>query len=351
MRRDGEMIDEVRNPWRKRNGVVVFDVETDWSADWSTRGKLERTFKCGVAYVYNKKKYLEFSEPEKLVQLLKRAKTLVSFNGEGFDFLVLKKHGLKIRKYRNRWKPQRIESLDIMHGIAEYRPRRNRGKKYPSLEEMMFQHYGVKKSEYNPDNLREIRKHCCEDVEYTKRLYEESTWQVPIKKRSILKRRWEHYYDDDMSGGVWDGENWTYIRDFGMPIKSHISAESTMLCPGCKAKRLSLRRVAQGKDSEVVCPQCGTVITFSPANEIISIQSKKEYESSVCKNCGKRIEASGYTHFGYGADYGYLRSGRSICPACGKGCFEWSDDETPGFREHWKGSCCKCNRDIGKWRR
>ncbi len=343
-------VDEVINPWQKRKGVVVFDLETDWSDDWSTRGKLDRTFKCGVAYVYDKKKYLVFREPEKFVQLLKRARTLVSFHGEGFDFLVLNKYGLNIRKYRNRWKPQKIESLDIMFGIAEYRPRRNRGKKYPSLEEMMFQHYGVKKSKYNPDNLRDVRKHCREDVEYTKRLYEESTWQVPIIKRSTRKRRWEHYYDDDMSGAVWDGENWTDVNDFGMPIESSISAEATLLCPGCKRKKLPLRRVAQKKESEVVCPKCGTVITFSPANEIACVQSKREYDSSICKNCGRRIKEGGYSHFGYGAGYGYLRSGRSICPACGKGCFEWSDDETPGFRDHWKGACCKCKRHIEKWK-
>lgn len=346
----GARVDKVRNPWRKRKAVVVIDIETDWSDDWSTQGKLNRTFKCGVAYVYDEKKYYIFSEPKKFVQLIKRARTLVSFNGEGFDFLALNKYGLKIRKYRDRWKPQNIESLDIMHAIAEYRPKKNSVKKYPSLEEMMFQHYDIKKSDYNPNNFQDIKKHCREDVEYTRRLYEESTWQVPIRKRSTRKRRWEHYYDDDMSGAVWDGENWTDVIDFGMPIESRINAEATLLCPGCKRKRLSLRRVARKKESEVVCPKCGTVITFSPANEIVSVQSKKEYRSSLCKHCGRRIGESGYSHFGYGAGPGYLRSGRSKCPACGEGCFEWSDDETPGFRDHWKGSCCKCKRDIENWK-
>jgi len=345
------MIDKVKNPWRKRKGVVVFDIETDSLKGWEENHKRKARFRCGVAFVYDKNSFFEFTKPKKLVELLSCAKSLVSYNGEGFDFLVLEKYGLKIREYKDRWRPRNIESFDIMHTIQENRPRKNRGKKYLKLEEMMVQHYGIKKTQYDNENEKQLLHHCHEDVEYTVRLYEEKIWQVPIITRKSKKRRWEHYYDDDMSGVVWDGENWTDVNDFGMPIESKISAEATMLCPRCKGERLSLRRVARKKDSDVICPKCGTVITFSPANEIVSVLSKKEYESSVCKNCGRRIEKSGYSHYGYGAGYGYLSSGRSICPACGKGCFEWSDDDTPGFREHWKGSCCKCKRDIEKWSR
>jgi hypothetical protein len=342
-------VDEVRNPWRRRKGVVVFDIETDMLERWYEHDKREAKFRCGVAFVYDKNSFYEFTKPKKFVEILKRAKALVSYNGEGFDFLVLEKYGLRIRKYKDRWRPEKIDSFDIMHTLQENRPRKNRGKKYPKLEELMTQHYGIIKTRYDHEKQAQLLRHCREDVEYTVKLYEEGIWQVPIKTRESRKRCWEHYYDDDISGVVWDGETWTDVNDFGMPIKSNIGAESARLCPGCKAKRLSLRRVAQGKESEVVCPQCGTVMIFSPANEIVSIQSQKEYGLSVCKKCGKRIEAGGYAHYGYGAGSGYLRSGRSICPVCDKGCYEWGDDETPGFRDHWKGKCCRCKRDIGEW--
>jgi hypothetical protein len=102
------------------------------------------------------------------------------------------------------------------------------------------------------------------------------------------------------------------------------------------------------RTDKVECDKCGAVITFSPANDILPMKSE-EYKSSICPNCRGMIEGSGCPHYGCEAGHGYLSSGRSICPACGMGCYEWEDDDTPGFRDHWKGKCCKCNKNIDDW--
>lgn len=343
------MIDKVKNPWSLRKGVIVFDIETNWVDDWSEPGKRNSVFKCGVAFSYDDNKFHKFKNPTRFVRFLNNAKALVSYNGEGFDFLVLEKYGLKLRKHENRWKPQDIKSFDVMHAISERRPQKHRNKKYPSLDEIIFQHYGSNKTKYDANDLKQVIKHCFEDVKYTKMLYEEKIWKVPVIERTSKKRRWDNYYDDDVSGVVWDGENWTYIAEFGMPIVT-ISASDTVLCPMCKENKLSLYEVARMRTDKVRCSKCNAIVTFrGPTKEILNIQTEEDFNSSICPNCGKRLEKSGYSHHGWGAGSGDFSSGRSICPICGKGCYEWEDEATPGFREHWKGQCCKCRKNIDKW--
>ena len=75
----------------------------------------------------------------------------------------------------------------------------------------------------------------------------------------------------------------------------------------------------------------------------------EDVAKNVCPNCNGRLENSGYEHYGYGAGHGFLTRGKSICPVCNKGCYAWEDDDTPGFREHWKGKCCFCKKDIDEW--
>jgi len=352
------MIDEVKNPWRMRKGVVVVDIETNWADDWSEQGKRNRDFKVGVAFSYDDNKYHKFKNPTKLVEFLNKAKAIVSYNGEGFDFLVLEKYGLKIKKYRDRWIPRHVKSFDIMHTIQEKRPKKHQNKKYPSLDEMMAQHYGSNKIKYDQNDLEQIMKHCSDDVKYTKMLYEERIWKVPVIERVSKKRRWDNDYDDDVSGVVWDGENWTYIADFGQPVGRPVlfdfingKVPNSVNCPLCKKGAISLYNVvAKCRTDEETCPNCGGLIKFVPGTpRIISATTKEEVAKNICPNCGERLEQSGYEHYGYGAGHGFLSNGRSICPACRKGCYKWEDDDTPGFREHWKGKCCFCGKDFDKW--
>ena len=122
------MIDKVKNTWFVKKGVIVIDVETNWIDDWTEQGKRNREFKCGVAFNYDSSKFYKFTNPKKFVNFIKKAKAIVSYNGEGFDFLVLEKFGLKIRKHKNRWKLQGIKSFDILHAINERRAKKNQNK-------------------------------------------------------------------------------------------------------------------------------------------------------------------------------------------------------------------------------
>ncbi len=124
------MNDEVKNPWQIRKGVVVVDIETNWADDWSEQGKRNRDFKVGVIFSYDDNKYHKFKNPTKVVEFLNKAKAIVSYNGEGFDFLVLEKYGLEIKKYKDRWIPRHVKSFDIMHTIQEKRPKKHQNKKY-----------------------------------------------------------------------------------------------------------------------------------------------------------------------------------------------------------------------------
>ena len=116
-----ESTDKIRNYWRMRKGVMVVDIETNYSKNMSEQGKRNRHFKCGVVYSYDEEKYYKFTDPIELVKLLKKSKGIVTYNGEGFDFLVLNKYGLRLKKYKNRWRPSGIKSFDIMHTIQERR--------------------------------------------------------------------------------------------------------------------------------------------------------------------------------------------------------------------------------------
>lgn len=343
------MIDKIKNPWSRKEGVVVFDIETNWVDDWSEQGKRNRVFKCGVAFSYDENKFYKFTDSAKFVELLKKAKTLISYNGEGFDFLVLEKYGLKIKKFKNRWIPKSIGSCDIMHTIHERRPKQHKNKKYPKLDEIIFHHYGSKKTKYDAKNSKQVLKHCLEDVKYTKMLYEEKIWKVPVIDRLNSKRRWTNYYDDDASGAVWNGENWTNLADFGKPFVT-IGKSDTLLCPMCKKNKLPLYEIARLRTDKLKCLKCKAIVTFmGPTKEILSVQTEDDFDLSICPNCGKRIEKSAYNHHGWGAGRGHHRFGRSICPVCSEGCYEWDDEDTPGFRDHWKGMCCKCKKDVDKW--
>jgi len=58
------MIDEVKNPWNMKKGVIVVDIETNWADDWTEQGKRDRIFKCGVAFNYDDGRYHKFRDPK-----------------------------------------------------------------------------------------------------------------------------------------------------------------------------------------------------------------------------------------------------------------------------------------------
>jgi hypothetical protein len=341
--------DHVRNSWNMRDGVIVFDIETDRIIDFSLQGKKNREFKCAVAYSYKDGKYHLFQDAKELIEFLRTAKALVTYNGEGFDFIVLERFGISIKPYKNgRWVPERIESLDIMHKIQDERETGSFEKKYPSLEEMILSHYGVWKTSYDPDDPKDLLLHCMEDVKYTKMLYEEEYWQVPIKKRAQGKK-WDTDYDNDVNAVVDDGENCTRIVDFGLPISDTASMDlmdeslNTVQCPLCEKGELFMYEVLRCRTDEVECPECHGIIEFVTGTlDVMLARTKEEIEDSKCPNCKKDMSTRGHSHYGYGAGSGYISSGRELCQKCKKGCYEWERENTPGFRDHFIGKCCHC---------
>lgn len=247
------IIEKVENPWRnfanwrKRKGIIVFDIETNWAKKWTEEERRNATFKCGVAYIYDEDRFYEFTDPIEFIKLLRTAKVLVSYNGEGFDFLVLKKYGLEVRKYvvkeKDRWKPENSISRDIMYTIYD----KNREKKYVSLERLMIQHYGIKKAKYNPNDMEQLLKHCREDVEYTKKLYEEKIWQVPRIAHQVLL---------GIMGDIPDGNIKVYADDANYENsankKAIISKESILISNPRKLNQLlqSAWRGAETAESE-----------------------------------------------------------------------------------------------------
>lgn len=195
------MFDEIKNPWSFKKGVVVFHIETNWTSNLSEQGKKDRICKCGVAYSYDDDKFHRFKNPTNFVKFLNNAKTLVSYNGEGFDFLVLEKYGLELRKYKNRWKPKNIKSLDILHTINERRPQEHRKKKYPSFDELMSESCGLNDSDYDADDLKQTVDYCYECTKCKKNLFEKEVWIVPVLEREQSILKWygsSNDYDDDI---------------------------------------------------------------------------------------------------------------------------------------------------------
>ncbi len=337
----------MKNPWNFRKDVVVLDIETEkFEGRPSFEEKSGLKFLCGIIYDYNTGKYRRFTDPIKLVKKLKTADTVVTFNGENFDFIVLAKYGVKLTSRIGKAKPLNLKSLDIFACIIENRAEKYKNAKYPSLADLMKSHYNKRKKNYNHENAEELIKHCLDDVKYTKKLYEEKVWRVPIISLRDFVPRCYYYEKDDEDGVMWDGERWIGIADFGQPIAylEHFNKVPSpeVSCPLCK-NILNITQVYQMKTSSVHCSKCEAVITFQgPTPFILERKTKEEYEKNRCSNCEKRFELHGYAHYGYGAGEGYQSSGMELCTICQKGCYEWEKDDTPGFRDSSSTECCNC---------
>lgn len=176
-----EEYDYIDNPWTLRKGVMVVDIEAEEGRFYDD--PLSSKFRCGVIYSYDDDKYYTFEDPEELTKMLNKAKAIVSFNGEYFDFPILSLRGMKTNEDGSRRvTPSKALSYDIMDTIFSLRSNRKKRNKFPSLDELIYTHYGVHKKKYDIKNPEKVLDHCLEDVRYTKMLYEESKWKVPIKK-------------------------------------------------------------------------------------------------------------------------------------------------------------------------
>lgn len=328
--------EQIRNPWNMREGVIVFDIETNHNNDFSLQGKKDREFKCAVTFSYDDAQYRVFKEPEPFIEQLKTAKALVTYNGEGFDYIVLEKFGLPVEQdVGNRCIPTSIQSCDILHEIQRSRERGEFSKKYPSLDEMIYSHYEAHKTPHDPDDINDLVLHCTEDVKFTKMLYEEEIWNVPVFKRTS-NPRWGTDYDDDLQN----------VIDCALPISPEGKLDKEKYpdfipCPNCDKGSIVMYEVLRGRVGEVECPECEATIEFvSCSYDVCGIYRKEDAE--YCPNCEEELITRNQPHSGYGAGAGYISSGRQICQTCKKGCYEWEKDDTPGFRDRYVGKCCFC---------
>ena len=121
----------------------------------------------------------EDNEPARLVELkdlnalFAKHKTLVTFNGKGFDLPVLIKTGVKqglelpykdLRIYQKKWQAE--QHIDLMQFISN-------GADWKSLDEYLQIYLGVKKTpiDFATATQEELEKHCTEDVENTYKLF------------------------------------------------------------------------------------------------------------------------------------------------------------------------------------
>lgn len=161
----------------KEKGVIILDIETNIGNIRTKQEKEKLDFICGIIYDYKINNYIVYDDPKKLIKKIKSSKVIITFNGEQFDYLVLKKYGLKL--YCD-YKPIKIKSIDIMKQINQL----SKNNTFFSLEEIIFFNYKERKKDYDHNNMDELIFHCKEDVRFTKLLYEDPFWLIPDLSKS-----------------------------------------------------------------------------------------------------------------------------------------------------------------------
>jgi hypothetical protein len=64
----------------------------------------------------------------------------------------------------------------------------------------------------------------------------------------------------------------------------------------------------------------------------------------VCPNCKKPLEFEREVRYGFHEHVVGKEVGRSLCPHCKAGCYEWMEDERPGLMLNTARACCKCGK-------
>jgi len=136
---------------------MVYDIETELITE---QPKESLKVICGVVFDIDKNKFFQFKNADRMCKYLNKASCLIGYNNQYFDDRVLMKHGLN----------KKIERIDLFQHC-----KKNCGSKrikWPRLEELMKSNFDVMKTKYNRENLKELIKHCKEDVEYTFKLFQ-----------------------------------------------------------------------------------------------------------------------------------------------------------------------------------
>lgn len=185
---------------------VCFDVETEpFSDDFrnakTLRARLKTVPRMRVACVFSERdrKYRYFTphRADELIEVLRRAEEVITFNGKAFDILVLRRHyGLKGKL------PRHVDIHTLLTDRAGFRVSLDLAAKL-NLGESKH----TKGREMNSLDAAALRNACKSDVQQTYRLwrlYTAGTLQIPSKR--------------SFGGGDWRGGPGSFMPD---------------LCPSC----------------------------------------------------------------------------------------------------------------------
>jgi hypothetical protein len=171
-----------------RKDTICFDIETELFSDdfrhaKSDADRIRFAPKMRLACAYFEKeathRFYEVHEAEELIRALSSAREVITYNGKGFDLLVLKKHyGLRDPI------PLKGEHVDLFEVIYKGCGQR------VSLDNAVYQNLGQRKHTAGRSmaelNIAELSIACKSDVDQTYLLwkkYNEGTLAVPEKKQ------------------------------------------------------------------------------------------------------------------------------------------------------------------------
>jgi len=185
--------------WTKKSkGVIVLDIETNpftcgWLAPEPGKTYLDYPLdiRVAVVYSYDDDTYHTFGPDQQteFFEMVNSAKRVVSYNGEGFDFLVMKALGFD---------GEISDSVDLCHRIKEY----TGSKHYTSLDSIAKKHFGRRKQTKGRDmvnlDYEKLSAACKVDVEITKQIYENRQHWKKNSKQYGSERRYNNH-DPDFS--------------------------------------------------------------------------------------------------------------------------------------------------------
>lgn len=234
---------------------LVFDIETEpfsqsfLDAD-NEKERIKHAPKMRVVCVFDESKdeykYYTPDNSDALIKELLCANEVISFNGNGFDLLVLKKHhGLKGRVPKN---GEHIDIHFIMTDAAGFRV---------SLDKAVNLNFGERKHTNGRDmealTLDDLKIACRSDVSQTYRL-----WLAHVNKKLVIPQRTRREWRGSENGDVGPGHHMPnecpHCHDVGS--LEFIEWDTEEMTEGQFADYIA------GLYGSVVCQTCGHEIDF-----------------------------------------------------------------------------------------
>lgn len=278
--------------------IIVFDLETktlipkfkDKKKKRKEIAKMEISVLC--CYDYNNKKYSFFNEKniKEFISLTNKCEKIIGYNILDFDYLVLKKYGLKIKNISKK-------TFDIFDFI-----KKETGE-WISLDSLSMENLGrgklFKGKEMVDLKKADLYKGCKADVQNTKELYD--MFCTKKLKYKHLTSAWKQNHlptDDDLLMGFSRGE----LRDMypkgkeGDCIYNHIFGYEN---DGYDYENMGYDTIGEGEyhDPLKKCPKCGgdNLEKFDEDTEDMTDGQMAEYMNGSwgtfeCLDCKEHID-------------------------------------------------------------